>query len=193
MRALPGHSTDLFPGTIYKRWARPPKHMKPVFAALAAIIVLLGGCHSTPSTPSTPSTIPSAPVTDSCALLTPNEVSDVVGVPIDPGKHVLRSSAIMCSWSQTGTNGESATKLIANFTSLDSFTKEKTPTNPRVTATPATGIGDDAFYVTTEFGISLYTRKGATAFVFGIRDKTHPPDQIKTQEKTLALKAAARL
>ena len=82
---------------------------------------------------------------------------------------------------------------MANFTNLDSFTKEKTPANPRVSATPTTGVGDDAFYVTTEFGISLYTRKGNTAFVLGVHDKTLPPDQIKAQEKTLALKAAARL
>jgi hypothetical protein len=99
----------------------------------------------------------------------------------------------MCSWPQTGASGETATKVIVNFTNLDSFAKEKHPANPRVTTTSVSGIGDEAFYVTTEFGISLYTRKGNTAFVLGVHDKTLPADRIKTQEKTLALNAAARL
>jgi hypothetical protein len=135
-------------------------HTKPIFGVLTGTIVLLCGCHSTPSTSSTPAASPNVPVTDSCALLTPAEVSEVIVVPIDPGKHVLRTSTIMCSWPQTGASGETATKVIVNFTNLDSFTKEKTSANPRVTATPVSGIGNEAFYVTTEFGISLYTRKG---------------------------------
>jgi hypothetical protein len=164
----------------------------PIIAAAAVATLFLGACHATPSTPGEPTT-PAAPVTDACALLTASEVNTVIGVPVNPGKHVLPTSAIMCSWPQTGTSGDTATRVMANFTSLDSFTKEKTPNNPRVTITPVSGIGDEAFYVTTDFGISLYTRKGNTGFVVGVHDKTLPPDQTKSKEKTLALSAAARL
>jgi hypothetical protein len=162
-----------------------------IVAALAGTTLLLCGCRSTP--PTAEPTTPAAPVTDSCALLTPSEITAAIGVQIDPGKHVLPTSAIMCSWPQTGTSGETATRVMLNFTSLDSFTKEKTPNNPRVFITSVSDIGDEAFYVTTDFGISLYTRKGGTAFVVGVHDKVLPPNEVKAKEKTLALNAAARL
>jgi hypothetical protein len=166
-------------------------HREPIIVTLIGAILLLCGCRSRPSTPAEP-TIPRAPITDSCALLTPAEISAAIGVPITPGKHVLPTSEIMCSWPQTGTTGDS-TRVMLNFTSLDSFTKEKTPTNPRVTTTPVSGIADESFYVNTEFGISLYVRKANTAFVVGVHDKALSPDQIKAAEKTLALNAAEKL
>ena len=162
-----------------------------IVIAFAGTTLLLCGCRSTPPT-AEPST-PAAPITDSCALLTPPEITAAIGVPIDPGKHVLPTSAIMCSWPQTGASAETATRVMLNFTSLDSFTKEKTPNNPRVFIAPVSGIGDEAFYVTTDFGISLYTRKGNTAFVVGVHDKALPPNEVKAKEKALALNAAARL
>ena len=163
-----------------------------IVAAFAGAVLLLGGCRSTPPTQAEPTT-PAAPITDACALLTPSEINAAIDVPIDPGKHIPPTSTILCSWPQTGTSGDSATRVMANFTNLDSFTKEKTPTNPRVFITPVSGIADEAFYVTTDFGISLYARKGNTAFVVGVHDKTMPPDQTKAKEKILALNAAARL
>jgi hypothetical protein len=167
-------------------------HRGLIMAAFVGAALFLCGCHPTPPTPTEPAT-PAASITDACTLLTPPEISTAIGVPIDPGKHVVPTSAIMCSWPQTGATGETATRVMANFTSLDSFTKEKTPTNPRVTITPASGIGDEAFYVTTDFGISLYTKKGNTAFVVGVHDMALPPNEVKAKEKTLALNAAARL
>ncbi len=163
-------------------------------AALAATIVLLAGCRSTPATPAAPANSavgPSVPITDSCALLTPAEVSDVIGSPIDPGKHVLATSPIMCKWSQTGAAATAEPHVMINFTSLDSVEREKEATQ-NVTITPVDGVGDDAFYVTSRLGISLYVRKGNSAFVVAVRDP-FPPDQLKTKEKTLGLKAAARL
>lgn len=82
---------------------------------------------------------------------------------------------------------------MLSFATPNYFQKEKTPTNPRVVASPATGIGDEAYYVTSEFGISLFVRKGSTAIGFSIHDKTLPADQLKTKEKALALKAVTRL
>jgi hypothetical protein len=164
----------------------------PVVAALTTIILLLSGCHSTP-TPAVTAVDPTAPVTASCAVLTPAEISEVLGISIDPGKNIPPSSTTMCSWSQTGVTGEAATKFVLSFATPNYFQKEKTPTNPRVVASPATGIGDEAYYVTSEFGISLFVRKGSTAVGFSIHDKTLPADQLKTKEKALALKAVTRL
>ena len=96
----------------------------------------------------------------------------------------------MCSWYQSGATGEDARKLVLNFTSLPSFQKEKVATT--VIITPAPGIGDDAFYVTTQLGTSLYIRKGSTAIAFSVHQKL-PPSSLMTEEKTLGLDAVPRL
>ena len=161
---------------------------KPLFALLTAAL-FLSACRS-PTPPAAPI---ESPVTDSCAVLTPAEISAVIGVPIDPGKHNIASSTIMCSWFMTGVPGEAGVRLVLNFTSLASFQKEKNATSSNITLTPASGIGDEAFYVTTEFGTSLYIRKGSTAIAFSIHDKTLPADQLMAKEKILGLKAATRI
>ncbi len=158
----------------------------PTITLLTGTLLLLS-CHSSPPTPA------AAPVTDACAVLTPTEISAVLNVPIDPGKHIPQSSNIMCSWSQSGATGEVSLKLVLNFTNLDAFQREKASTSPRVALTPTSGIGDDAFYVTTEFGTSLFVRKGKTAIGFSVRDRSLPNDQLMAMERTLGLNAAARL
>jgi hypothetical protein len=157
---------------------------KPLFALLTGAL-FLSGCHSTPP----------GPVTDACSVLTPDEISAAVRVPIDPGKHIPASSTVMCAWLESKTFGVTAEKLVLNFTSLDSFKKEKAAGSKsrRITITPVSGIGDEAFYVITPFGTSLYVRKGNTAIAFTIRDKGLSPDQLMAKEKTLGLAAAARL
>ena len=157
---------------------------KPILTLFTATL-LLAGCHSAP-----PPTTAHTELTDSCQVLTPAEISATLGTPVDPGRHALASSNIMCSWYQTGGTSEDARKLVLNFTSLPSFQKEKTAST--VTITPAPGIGDDAFYVTTDLGTSLYIRKGNTAIAFSVHEKL-PPATLMTEEKTLGLDAAPRL
>jgi hypothetical protein len=146
---------------------------------------LLTGCHSAPVPARAGDT-----TADSCQVLTPAEISATLGTPVGPGRHALASSNIMCSWYQTGGTSEDARKLVLNFTSLTSFQKEKTAST--VTITPAPGIGDDAFYVTTDLGTSLYIRKGNTAIAFSVHEKL-PPATLMGEEKTLGLDAAPRL
>jgi hypothetical protein len=93
----------------------------------------------------------------------------------------------------TGATGEPAVKLVLNFTSLASFQKEKNAKSPNIILTPASDIGDEAFYVTTELGTSLYVRRGSTAIAFSIHDKTLPTNQLMAKEKALGLKAAMRI
>ncbi len=156
--------------------------IKPPTILIIATL-LLAGCHSTPALH------PQGDTADSCAVLTPAEISATLGIPVDAGKHAIASSSIMCSWSQTGATGIDARKLVLNFTSLPSFQQEKTA--PAVTITPAPGIGDEAFYVTTQLGTSLYIRKGNTAITFAIREKLSPAT-LMAEEKTLGLDAAPR-
>jgi hypothetical protein len=163
---------------------------KPALLLLAAT-VLAYGCKSPNPPPPTPKTS-AAPVTGSCSVLTANEISAALGVPIDPGKHTLATSDIMCNWSQTGTSGATAQRLVLNFTTLDAYLREKAASG-NVVVTPAPGIGDDAFYVSSQFGTSLFVRKGSSAVSFGIHNMRLMQADEWARDKTLGLDAAARL
>lgn len=155
------------------------------FLVLTSFTLLLSACHSSTQKPA-------APVTDACEVLTPAEVGGVLGVSIDPGKHIPASSKVMCAWTQTGQTGEVGTKLMLHFATQPYFQKEKAASGS-VTVTPVNGIGDEAFYVTSEFGTSLFVRKGDTAIDFTIRDKSLPLNDVMAKERALGLKAAERL
>jgi len=96
----------------------------------------------------------------------------------------------MCGWAKTGVVGESV--VVLNFTTPDYFEKERDP-HPRITMTPAPGIGDDAYFITSQFGTSLFIKKKDTVIGAAIRDKTIPSAELMEKEKALGLKAAARL
>ncbi|MBS1822501.1 MAG: hypothetical protein JST61_11100 [Acidobacteria bacterium] len=111
-------------------------------------------------------------------------------MPVDPGKHVLKTSTVMCGWAKTGVTGDA--EVVLNFTTPDYFEKERDP-HPRITMTPAPGIGDDAYYITSQLGTSLFIKKGSAVVGFTIRDKTIPSADLMEKERMLGLKAAARL
>jgi hypothetical protein len=157
-------------------------HTSPISTLIAGTLLLLG-CHSPAPTPGTP-------VTDACAVLTPAEISAVLGHPLDPGRHIPASSTIMCAWPKTGVPGEPA--VVLNFTTPEYFQKEREP-HPRITTTPAPGIADDAYYITSEFGTSLFIKKGNTVIGFSIHDRTIPSADLMAKEKALGLKAATRI
>ena len=159
--------------------------------ALFAATVLAYGCKSPNPPPPTPNTS-AAPVTDSCSVLTTNEISAALGVPIDPGKHTLATSDIMCNWSQTGASGATAQRLVLNFTAVDAYLREKAAIG-NVVVTPAPGIGVVAFTVSSQFGTSLFVRKGSSAVSFAIHNMRLMQADEWARDKTLGLDAAARL
>jgi hypothetical protein len=165
-----------------------PKKMprKMIMGVAAAAALLVSACHSSTSKPA------AVPVSDACEVLTPAEIGGVLGMSIDPGKHIPASSKVMCGWTQAGQTGEAATKLMLNFANPSYFQKEKMASG-NVTVTPVSGIGEEAFYVTSEFGTSLFVRKGDTAIGFSIRDKSLPKNDVMAKERELGMKAVERL
>lgn len=97
-------------------------------AVLAASLLLpvCASCHSSAtSEPTTAASSTATPVTDSCDVLTASEISAVLAMPIDPGKHVLKTSNIMCGWAKTGVTNDA--EVILNFATTEYFEKEREP------------------------------------------------------------------
>jgi hypothetical protein len=164
-------------------------HSKPILVLLTATL-LLPGCRKPDPAPTPTPHIAAKPVTDSCLLLTPGEITSALGVPVGAGKHTLATSEVMCNWPRSGVKGEP--ELVLNFSSLAAFNREKSASG-NVKITPAPGIGDEAFYVTSALGTSLLIRKGNTTIGFSIHDKKMAAAQVIPAEQTLGRQAAARL
>jgi len=128
-----------------------------------------------------------APPSDACALVTPAQVSAVLGVPVGAGEHIVPSNTTLCGYGGAG----AAKRVVMAIIKVTMFTNEKTPMQG-VTEEQATGIGDEAHYMTTPgFGTGLSVRKGS--FAFKVRVYGFTPEEIKQKEKTLALSALANL
>jgi hypothetical protein len=138
------------------------------------------------------------PPTDACSLLTPAQVSAVLGVSVGAGEKILPTTTAMCGWEVPGDKGIGRKRVVLNiYTQMGSrtptqrFNTAKTPIQG-ITKVPVSGVGDDAIFATTPgFGTGLIFRKGDAAF--DLRVYGFPLDQIETKEKTLALDVLAKL
>jgi hypothetical protein len=162
--------------------------LRTIFLAPA---LLLGGCkvHLHKAATAAPVRVP---ITDACAVLTPQEISAVLGMPIDPGQHTFVGSKLFCNWTAAGASGDDAEKLALHFISVAGFQGEKIP-GAGMQVAPAPGIGDDAIYVTTRHDLNLLVRKGNTAVSFNLVNLALSPEEIMAKEKALGMAAAARL
>jgi hypothetical protein len=128
-----------------------------------------------------------APRTDACVLVTPAQVSAVLGVTVGPGEHIVPSSTTLCGFGSAG-----ATKrvVVAILTTM-MFAGEKHPL-AGIKEETLGGVGDDAHYMTTRgFGTGLSVLKGG--FAFKIRVYGFAVEQIQAKEKTLAQEVLAKL
>jgi hypothetical protein len=126
-----------------------------------------------------------APQPDACALVTPAQVSAVLGVTVGVGHHLVPSSTNLCGFGSP----DAQKRVVIAIIKETMFINEKTPLKG-IPKESASGIGDEAHYVTTPgFGTSLSVRKGN--FAFKVRVYGFSLDQIKAKEKALALNALA--
>jgi hypothetical protein len=131
------------------------------------------------------------PPSDACSLLTPAQVTAVLGVSVAAGEKLAPGSAALCGWEVPGQKSMNRKRVvlsiytrIGNLTPVERFNDAKFPMQG-IKKEPVGGIGDDAIFATTPgFGTGLIFRKGDGAF--DLRVYGFPEDQIKAKEKELA-------
>jgi hypothetical protein len=166
-------------------------HPKITIAAIIGAILIIGAGNSVSAY--------AAPTDNACSLLTPAQVSAVLGIsagagqPLGlniPGRPAPTVSKV-CGWNVAGSTTPSEKRVVLTIITVRSFTVGKTPFKG-ITKEPVGGVGDDAYFVTTPgFGTGLDVLKGNSALQ--IRVYGFSLDQIKAMEKTLAQDALARL
>lgn len=137
-----------------------------------------------------------APPRDACTLLTPAQVSAVLGVTVGPGKYTEDPSIpsrdrLDCYWWQSGKSWLEAKRVQLEIAEHFDFDH---PLLIGIAKTPASGIGDAAYYLSYANTTDLYVKKGSSVFHVVIGNfPGHQNDQAKTMEKKLAQEAVAKL
>jgi hypothetical protein len=152
-------------------------------------------------------TAPSAsavPPDDACSLLTPAQVSAVLGVSVGAGSHQTPKYLKTCTWTQPNAPMIGSKNVALSLKTVDAFKSTKTQieqaralakaekSEAQPDVTPISGIGEDAYYSTDGAHMSLSVKKGDVAFNVAVRGD-FPSDQVKAMEKALALQILSKL
>jgi hypothetical protein len=132
---------------------------------------------------------------DACSLLTAAEVSAALEVKSLPGKFPIAGSPKACIWSDTPEASPDSRRVTLSITSSTvAFNNMKS--SPRITTEPASGIGDEAFYVLPSAHETpiLQIRKGTSVLALRILNgfKSKPLADVRAKEAALGKAAAAR-
>jgi len=128
-----------------------------------------------------------APASDACALLTAEQVGDAVGAKVGAGTYTAPGFTKTCTWV---TKGIIVTLMLEEE---KMFQAGKTAPAPGIEVTPASGLGDDAYYVTIAQMVALHVKKGSSAFKATVYSSSMPMDKRKGMEKTLAQQVLSKL
>jgi hypothetical protein len=127
---------------------------------------------------------------DPCALLTPAQISTVVGATVAAGQPI---GATGCSWTATAPTNRPGPKVMVTISLMDVARYDSLKTAPtRFRGTPLSGVGDDAVYATAVALTTLSVKTGAVAFIvrlYGVQGT----DKQMAMEKALALDMLVKL
>jgi hypothetical protein len=118
-----------------------------------------------------------------CGLLTPAQVTAAVGGSFGPGQPIGTTG---CSW----TSPKPHVIVTVSLWPPGEWDRIKAGPLPGTTITPASGVGEDAFYATLAQYTVLYVRKGPTVFLFKIYGVADKAKQMSA-EMTLAQEGLA--
>lgn len=132
---------------------------------------------------------------DPCALLTPAEVSQALGVTVLPGHKMGSSITSVCIFAPTAKFGPGERQVVVTVVPLPFFESSHRSVGI-TTVAPATVPGADAYFLSTRTVTTIHVRKNGKAFEVRMnpgRDGHENQAQIEQLETSLATKAAARV
>jgi hypothetical protein len=140
--------------------------------------------------------VPKTPV--ACSLLTSDEAAVAIGAVVNPGAGPVDPSENVCTF------GGKALADMVNFVEIALVDPvEFTPTRAAIPSvfepTPASGLGDAAYYVKSYLpnnsgtSMTLYLSKGGTIVRIDVVHHGASDSQLMAAEKTLALAALGRM
>lgn len=147
-----------------------------------------------------------SPPADACALLTPAQLSSIVGVTMGAGQHTTPTFVKTCTWTRSGGAPNGIRIVTVSYQNAGAFGGAKQMTMQMQAAAsekgaagkavflPARGIGDDAFYANMGMAtyMGLLVKKGDVSFKVAIYGAV-TPDKVEAMEKSIALQVLSKL
>jgi hypothetical protein len=130
-----------------------------------------------------------APPIDVCTLLTNAQISAVIGASVGTCEATLPGKIF--TWTDTGNSGDAQRKLIVVVISMQGYEVGKTPANG-VVKHPLTGVGDEAYSMSSRFATTIHFKTGDLAFSVEIRAKDLSADQLIVMEKSIGQQIVAK-
>ena len=132
-----------------------------------------------------PPALAAATPTDACAVLTSAQVTSAVGTSVGAGTYVTPTFTQTCTWTASGMI------VTLNIQSMTMFNAGKGAI-ASAENTPASGVGDEAYYFGAGSTVSLIVSKNGAAFKVSVYSSKLSLDQRKAAEMTLAQQAASK-
>jgi len=148
------------------------RHTAQVIAAFMVVAVIAPAANA-------------APLRDACSLLTAEQVGAALGIPVGSGTYVAPTFKKTCSWNATTDGGGTVTLNLQGLEQYESG-KKLAAVGKSVSATPVSGVGDEAYYFGTDKLVSLIVKKGNSAFKIAVYARI-PLEKQQAAERDLAL------
>jgi hypothetical protein len=101
---------------------------------------------------------------DACALLTPAEISVMLGAPVNAGEALSPAHREFCSFNEAGKPGGAGRNVHITILSEKQFTLGKTPV-PGIEKTPEGGLGDDAYWSKVHRMVYVLSVKRGSSYI----------------------------
>src|SRR6202161_2884182 len=112
---------------------------------------------------------------DACSLLTPEQVSAGLGVPMGVGTYVTPTFKKTCTWNATTNGGGYVTLMLQDLNAYQSG--KQLGQMKSISETSISGIGDDAYFLAVGSNVGLIVKKGNVAFKVAVY--AHAPIEKK--------------
>jgi hypothetical protein len=133
--------------------------------------------------------------TDACTLVSAEQVSAAVHVPVGAGTHVMASFVKTCTWTPTASSNVRAVTVNVQTASFYDGAKNvglKTAAALPGAQLKATSVGDEGFYDIKGEMAQLFFKKGGSSVKVAVYAKTGA-EQIEAMELEIAKLVAAKL
>jgi len=132
-----------------------------------------------------------SPSPDPCSLLTQKQVSAVLAMNVEVGKHV---ASTVCAWGVPGQPfGIGGKKATLHFITQQAWEYANVPVPGKtITKSQVSGVGDQAVFGTTSGRLATLTVKKGNVF-FVVQIYGFPIEQLQEKEKALALQVLTKL
>lgn len=125
------------------------------------------------------------PPTDACALLTPEQIGQVLGAKMNAGKYMTPEFTKTCTWTAPGVI---VTLLLERPEMFQAGKKAPAPS-----VVTSASLGEESYYLAVGNTSALHVKKGGTTFKMTVYSSSLSKETREKAEKTLAQQVLGKL